>query len=487
VDTFKDYQLKKSQDGYILHLYLDENSTEFSLEFLEKYTNNDKKLNQSIRDYIKEKFPDTKINAVKILLGSALVGSIALVGGINLVEAKAETTISSSTPLIHTVASGDSLWGISQKYNVSMDLIKNYNNITNDTIFIGQNLYITEPPAEESSNLNYENYTVKAGDTLWKISQNYNTTVAEIKSLNNLTSEVLYLGQSLKIKEIPGSSTSSQPENTTHTVVSGDTLWKISQDYKVTVDEIKAQNNLTTSVLSIGQKLIVPDTNEPAAQNSTTQNTQVSPEASEDISEWPEVTYIVQPGDTVSGISRAFNVPVSDILKYNYMTADQWLDANDKIAISDYAPREYTVFANEASTIESTGKLVDWYLEGQYLIKRWDTFKILDVETGKSFSVRMMGGYNHSDIEPVTSNDTQIIKELFSTWQWSPRAVVIYKDGINIAASLSGMPHGASTINTNNVSGHFDLYLQNSKAHSSKASEQYIQQHYDMIQKAAAK
>jgi LysM repeat protein len=336
--------------------------------------------------------------------------------------------------------------------------------MTSNNIYIGQRLYLSEPSAEQEVDINYEYYTVKKGDTLWGISRNNNITVNELKSLNNLSSDSLEIGEKLKIKEIKNIEIKNI-ENT-HTVILGDTLWRISKKYNVTVEELKSKNNLTTETLSVGQKLIIPSTEETKATIS-----------------WPNITYIVQAGDTVVGISRKFNVSISDILKYNYMTKNQWIDAGDKIAISGYAPREYTVFANEASTWKTTGKLVDWYLEGQYLIKRWDTFKIIDVETSKNFNVRMMGGYNHSDVEPLTSEDTKVMKEIFGTWKWSPRAVVIYKDGMNIAASLSGMPHGADTID-NNVSGHFDLYLENSKAHS-KASESYIQQHYSMVVRAA--
>lgn len=473
MNTFKDYRLEKSQDGCTLYLYLDENSTEFSIEFLEKYKKKDEKLNQNISEYIKQKFPNTKINTVKILVGTVLVCSLSLAGGIKPVIAKAQPMSTNTSSIIHTVQFGDSLWRISQNYNVSIDNIKKYNNMTSNNIYVGQKLYITEPPTKQKVNIDYEYYTVQRGDSLWGISKKYNTTINEIKSLNNLTSDVLAIGQKLKIKEI-------QLQNITHTVVSGDTLWKISQNYKVPIDAIKTQNNLTKGTLSIGQKLVIPaETTAPAPTP--------TPESPQATSEWPDITYIVQAGDTVSGISKKFNMSINDILKYNYMTPDQWLDAGDKIAISDYAPRTHTVFTNDSSTSQRTGKIVDWYLEGQYLIKRWDTFKIVDVETGKEFTVKMMGGYNHSDVEPETSEDTKVIKELFGTWEWSPRAVVIHKDGMNIAASFSGMPHGATTITTNNVSGHFDLYLQNSKPHSTKASDRYIQQHYDMILRAARK
>lgn len=473
MNAFKYHKLEENQDGYTLYLYLDDSLTEFSLEFIEKFRRKDKKLNQNISDYVKEEFPNKKINTCKILFGSVLVCSLSFAGVANPKIAKAENITTNPSSTIHTVQSGDSLWKISQKYNVSIDNIKEYNALTSENIYVGQQLYLTQPPTKEKPTIEYEYYTVQKGDSLWGISKKYNTTVNEIKSFNNLTSDSIIVGQKLKVKEI-------RTQNITHTIVSGDTLWKISQNYNVTVDAIKAQNNLTNNTLNIGQKLVIPI----EKTNPTPAPAKENPQPTK---EWPAVTYIVQSGDTVSGISKKYGVPAADILKYNYMSKDQWLDAGDKIAISDYAPRVYTVFANESSTWQRTGKIVDWYLEGQYLIKRWDTFKIVDVETGKVFTVRMMGGYNHSDIEPVTFQDTQTMKELFGTWKWSPRAVVIYKDGMNIAASLSGMPHGASTITNNSVTGHFDLYLQNSRPHSIKASDQYVQQHYDMILRATRK
>ncbi|NLB78490.1 MAG: hypothetical protein GX796_06510 [Clostridiaceae bacterium] len=127
---------------------------------------------------------------------------------------------------------------------------------------------------------------------------------------------------------------------------------------------------------------------------------------------------------------------------------------------------------------------MDWNLEGQYLVERGDTFTVVDVDTGKQFKARMIGGYNHVDIEPMTTTDTNIMKSLFGTWKWSPRAVVINHNGMNIAASVSGMPHGVDTIE-NGVNGHFDLYMKNSTSHSSSTSKVYIQEHQNMVMKAA--
>ncbi len=91
-------------------------------------------------------------------------------------------------------------------------------------------------------------YIVRAGDTLWLLSQRFNTTVTAIKALNNLTSDTLMIGQVLII---PTSGA------TTYTVRSGDTLWLLAQKFNTTVNAIKALNNLTSDVLMIGQVLII--------------------------------------------------------------------------------------------------------------------------------------------------------------------------------------------------------------------------------------
>jgi len=106
---------------------------------------------------------------------------------------------------------------------------------------IRDNVPIPSPEAGVSE------YTVRSGDTLWLLAQRFGTTVDAIKALNNLTSDVLMIGQVL---QIPGTST-------IHTVQAGDTLWLLAQRYGTTVDAIRALNNLTSDVLMIGQKLII--------------------------------------------------------------------------------------------------------------------------------------------------------------------------------------------------------------------------------------
>lgn len=99
----------------------------------------------------------------------------------------------------------------------------------------------------------YFEYTVRSGDTLWLLSRRYGTTVDAIKRLNGLTSDILRIGQVLRI---PASTSYPYFE---YTVRSGDTLWLLSRRFGTTVDAIKSLNGLTSDALSIGQVLLIPE------------------------------------------------------------------------------------------------------------------------------------------------------------------------------------------------------------------------------------
>ena len=113
-------------------------------------------------------------------------------------------------------------------------------------------------PSSSTDTDNNQNttYTVSSGDSLYSIARRFNTTVDDIKRLNNLTSNNLSIGQVLKI---PSSSTDTgNNQSTTYTVSSGDSLYSIARRFNTTVDEIKRLNNLTNNNLSIGQILRIP-------------------------------------------------------------------------------------------------------------------------------------------------------------------------------------------------------------------------------------
>lgn len=94
-------------------------------------------------------------------------------------------------------------------------------------------------------------YTVQKGDTLYSIAKKYNTTVDKIMRMNNLSTNMLSVGQKLVIPESVGLNT--------YIVKSGDTLYSIARMHNTTVSAIKIANNLTSDILSIGQELIIPN------------------------------------------------------------------------------------------------------------------------------------------------------------------------------------------------------------------------------------
>ena len=94
--------------------------------------------------------------------------------------------------ITYVVRSGDSLWSIAKRYDVSVDELKSANGLTSNLLAIGQELVI--PQTSE-----YKTYIVKSGDSLWKIARDNNVNVNDLIGLNNLNSTVLQIGQQLLI------------------------------------------------------------------------------------------------------------------------------------------------------------------------------------------------------------------------------------------------------------------------------------------------
>lgn len=198
-----------------------------------------------------------------------------------------------STSEYYIVKAGDTLWTIAKNNNISVDELKRINNLTSNSLTIGQRLKLTsknQPTTPTEPEDTSSIYTVKKGDSLYAIANKYGMTVDELKKLNNLTSNTLSIGQKLKIESVE-----PQPNETTHTIKAGDTLYSIARTYGTTVDAIKRTNNMTSNNLTIGRVLIIPTE---SAYN----------------------TYTVKAGDTLYGIALAHGTTVEKIKDINNLT-----------------------------------------------------------------------------------------------------------------------------------------------------------------------
>ncbi len=153
----------------------------------------------------------------------------------------------------------------------------------------------TPAATSEAESPAWHYYTVQRGDTLFSIAARFNTTVAELKRLNGLTDDTIYVGQKLKV---PGPPPSEATEPRVYVVQPGDTLFSIARRFGVDMQELARLNNITDpSTIYVGQRLILPQGAVPAQQ-----------------------LYQVQPGDTLSAIAQRFGVSLQALMEANGIT-----------------------------------------------------------------------------------------------------------------------------------------------------------------------
>ena len=193
---------------------------------------------------------------------------------------------------VYIVQKGDTLYSVAMANNTTVDELKRINNLTSNILSTGQLLKIPSALLPEST------YIVKKGDSLYSIANKYNTTVDELKRINNLTSNILSIGQVLKLPSDKVSDIEKEENTISYTVQKGDSLYSIARKYSTTIDKIKDLNNLTTNLLSIGQVLLIPT------------NTNL------------ETTYTVQKGDSLYSIAKKYDTTVDRLKQLNNLKSN---------------------------------------------------------------------------------------------------------------------------------------------------------------------
>ena len=290
----------------------------------------------------------------------------------------------------YKVKPGDSLWKISQQYNTSVAQLKSLNGLTSDIIYPNQVLKVSGSSSQSnssskssssssnsSSSGNASTYTVKSGDTLSHIAKRHGVTVKQLMDWNNLKSHIIYPGQVFKVSNAAttnntsssGSSSSSKSSSesssssssSTYTVKRGDTLSHIASKYGVSVKNLMDWNNLSTTLIYPGNKLVVkkPATNGSSSSSKSSSSNKSS--GSSNGSSSGSTTYVVKSGDTLSKIASSYGVTVKQLMDWNNLKSTT-IYIGDKLVIGGKAataPNNNSGGSNNSSPSVSVGKLID--------------------------------------------------------------------------------------------------------------------------------
>ena len=317
----------------------------------------------------------------KTLTASLFTGAVAAASLLGSSVVSADT---------YHVKSGDTLYGISLKYNTTVSKIKSQNGLRSDLILVGQNLNIGQTSNQQSNNPSQQSnnnsnstgsvYTVKSGDTLNGIASKLGVSVASLANRNNIKNiNFLSVGQRLEYGNTtsPETNTGSQNSNTsnannsntnnsstvssvtlkTYTVKSGDTLNAISQKTGVSVIDIATINHIQNiNMISVGQVLNLnketasePTKTVPQQTNNNTSGQQTT-----------YTTYKVKSGDTLYGIAASQNVSINDLLRLNNLSLNSiiYVNQNIKLGSSTTEGTNPTTPSNSTSVAQSNSTSV---------------------------------------------------------------------------------------------------------------------------------
>jgi len=227
------------------------------------------------------------------------------------------------TKTTYTIVEGDTLWDISRRYKVGSKDIAKWNGMsTRQTLRLGQKLTIwkTATSNKNANTTRRVTYSVRSGDSLDKIASKFNVKTSDIVRWNKLQNDkYIQPGQKLSIRK---TSTSSKNANTTrrvtYSVRPGDSLGKIASKFNVKTSDLARWNELhNDKYIQPGQKLTIWKT---ATSNKNANATR-------------RVTYSVRPGDSLDKIASKFKVKTSDLVRWNELHKDKYIQPGQKLKV----------------------------------------------------------------------------------------------------------------------------------------------------------
>lgn len=258
----------------------------------------------------------------------------------------------------YTVQSGDSVWKISNDHGITMAQLIEWNNIKNNFVYPGQQLIVSNggssntgantgnTSGSNSSNSSSSNtasgtkYTVKAGDSVWSVSNKYGITMAQLIQWNNIQNNFIYPGQQLTVSN--SGSTNSASSNTgssantnnsssantgssssqgTYTVKAGESVWSVANKNGITMNQLIEWNNIKNNFIYPGQQLIVKggnstNTNTGSTTSAAKPNTP-NTSATTSTSSSGNTMYTVKAGESVWSVANKHHITMDQLIEWN--------------------------------------------------------------------------------------------------------------------------------------------------------------------------
>ncbi|EOD6225470.1 LysM peptidoglycan-binding domain-containing protein [Enterococcus hirae] len=264
-----------------------------------------------------------------------------------------------TTGTTYTVKSGDSVWGISHSFGITMAQLIEWNNIKNNFIYPGQKLTIKGGQSEGSSTTNTGNnassgntsgntntsgstgqatgakYTVKSGDSVWKIANDHGISMNQLIEWNNIKNNFVYPGQQLVVSKGSSSAsgstsntstgnTSSNTANTgsttsgsTYTVKAGESVWSVSNKFGISMNQLIQWNNIKNNFIYPGQKLIVKGGSSSSNASTSTANNKNTASSNTSSTATGQATYTVKAGESVWGVANKHHITMDQLIEWN--------------------------------------------------------------------------------------------------------------------------------------------------------------------------
>ncbi len=223
-------------------------------------------------------------------------------------------------PEYHKVQRGETLSSIASQYGVTVADLQDWNNMTNGNVMAGQTLVVDAKKAVKKKDTQTApaTHTVKSGENLTAIAEKYGVSVADLREWNDLSNDNIRVGDKLKLKSDGKSqkqadkrSGKSEQTEQTHKVKKGETLGKIAEKYGVSVDDLRKWNKISGNNIAAGQDLVVYS-NKKVSEKSTSKS-----DKSDKKQSTSKKTHKVKKGETLGEIAEKYGVGLSKLKKAN--------------------------------------------------------------------------------------------------------------------------------------------------------------------------